>query len=358
MRFNISIFKGVSDYLKLLKQIEQQHFEPLYVLHGEEPYFIDALSNAIEAFGLSDEDRAFNAYILYGKDTDVNQVAGFARQFPMTGNRVLVIVREAQNLKGIAKGLSDNDDETSNSKNDLLDYIKHPSPHTILVLCYKYKTIDKRTALYKLAQKNGIVFESKKLYDNQIPDWINSYVKSLHMGIHPRAAFLLSESCGSDLSRLVLEIEKIKVNLQPGQAIDIEHVEQHVGISKDYNVFELQDAIAQRHIEKALKITFVFAANEKEHPLPLLLAMLYGFFTKVMRVHFINDKSNANLAKDLGINPYFAKTYVTACGYYNLTKLKDIFKALKDCDLKSKGILPSGASHAALLQDLMIAILY
>lgn len=345
-------------YLKLFKQIEQGHFAPVYVLHGEEPYFIDVLSTAIEKHSLSEEDRAFNAYIIYGKDTDVNQVAGYARQFPMTGSRVLVLVREAQNLKGLAKGASDDEDETAPSKNDLLDYIKHPSPHSILVICYKYKTIDKRTALYKLAQKHGIVFESKKLYDNQIPDWINAYVKNLGMGIHPRAAFLLSETCGTDLSRLVLEIEKIKVNLNPGQAIDIEHVEQHVGISKDYNVFEWQDAIAQRHIEKALKISFVFAANEKEHPLPLLLAMLYSFFTKVMRVHFINDKSNTSIAKDLGINPYFAKTYLTASGFYNVTKLKSIFKALKDCDLKSKGILPSGGTHAALLQDLMISILY
>lgn len=356
--YNISIFERVSDFNKIKNQILQNRLEPLYILHGEEPYFIDKLSQLIEEHALTEEEKAFNAYILYGKDSDVSQVLTYAKQFPMSGNRVLVIVREAQHLKGLVKSNSENESESDTSANPFIEYVKKPSPHTVLVICYKYKSLDKRTALYKQAQKQGTLFESKRLYENQLPDWITEHVRGLQIGIHPRAAFLLAETCGNDLSRIVLELEKIKVNLLPGQAIDIEHMEQHTGISREYNVFELQEAIAQHNITKALKISMVFSENEKEHPLPLLLAMLYGFFTKVMRVHYLTDKSNSSMAKELGVNPYFTKTYLNASQQYSVNKLKTIFKALKDCDLKSKGILPFGNAHAALLQDLMLAILY
>ena len=208
--YNITIFERVSDFNKIKNQILQNRLEPLYILHGEEPYFIDKLSQLIEEHALTEEEKAFNAYILYGKDSDVSQVLTYAKQFPMSGNRVLVIVREAQHLKGLVKSNSENESESDTSANPFIEYVKKPSPHTVLVICYKYKSLDKRTALYKQAQKQGTLFESKRLYENQIPDWITEHVRGLQMGIHPRAAFLLAETCGNDLSRIVLELEKIK----------------------------------------------------------------------------------------------------------------------------------------------------
>jgi DNA polymerase-3 subunit delta len=314
---------------------------------------------------LDEADREFNQTVVYGKDADLVSILGYARQFPMMSEYNVVIVKEAQNLRELNKSAASDDDDAGPSSSDansavaqFLNYVNNPQTSTILVFAYKYKTLDKRSALAKAIQKHAVFLESKKLYDNQLPEWINGYVKDKNHTIGPKASFLLSEFLGNDLSKISNEINKLLINLPTGQEITPELVQDNIGISKDYNVFELQDALAKKDILKANRIVQHFAANEKEHAAPMVLASLYGYFSKILKFQFLQDKSKFAAAQALGVNPFFVDGYANAARNYSTQKLKSVFSLLKEYDLKSKGVDNPSIAYGELMKEMVYRILH
>lgn len=351
------------EFNQVLLDINRRIYKPVYFLCGEEPYYIDCLSDKIEHSVLDESEREFNQTVVYGKDTDLSAIIAQAKQFPMMSEYQVVIVKEAQHIKELNKnaGEEEEDKQTAKSVNataQLLNYIQHPQPTTILVFCYKYKTLDKRSALAKAIQKNAVYIEFKPLYDNQLSDWINTHVKEKKYSISPKASFLLAESLGNDLSKIVNEINKLTIHLKEGGEITTELVHNHIGISKEYNIFEFQEALAKKDIVKANRIINFFAANEKEHHPVMILGSLYSYFSKVLRYHFLTDKSKFAAAQALGVNPYFVDGYAKAAVFYDTGKLKKIFSLLKESDLKTKGVNNQGISNGEILRELVYNILH
>ena len=343
--------------------IKRRLFKPVYFLCGEEPYYIDVVSDMLEKTVLDDSEKEFNQTVVYGKDTDLASILSLAKQFPMMSEFQVVIVKEAQNLKELNKSADDDEGESKSTKNSnataqFLAYVQSPQPTTILVFCYKYKTLDKRSSLTKAIQKNAVYAEFSKLYDNQVPDWINNYVKDKKYTISPKASFLMAEFLGSDLSKIANEIDKLIINLPAGSEITHEVVQDNIGISKEYNIFEFQDALAKKDILKANRIINYFAANEKEHHPVMITGSLYNYFSKILKYHFLQDKSKFTAASALGVNPFFVDGYARAAGHYSVPKLKHIFTCLKECDLKTKGVDNSGTANGELLKELVFKILH
>jgi len=349
---------------QILLDLKRRIFKPVYFLSGAEAHYIDVLSDFIEKNVLEEADREFNQTILYGKDTDLVSVLGLAKQFPMMSEHHVVIVKEAQNLKELNKSAASDESEPALAKGSnsagqqFLNYINSPQPTTILVFCFKYKTLDKRSAVAKALQKHAVYFESSKLYDNQVPEWINNYVKDKGYSIGPKASFLMSEFLGNDLGKISNEIDKVLINLPAASEISVEVVQENIGISKDYNVFELQDALAKKDILKANRIINHFAANDKEHPAVMVLSSLFGYFTKILKYQFLSDKSKFAAAGALGVSPFFIEGYAKAASNYNTLKLKHIFSYLKEYDLKSKGVDNSGINNGELMKELVFKILH
>ncbi len=351
---------------QILLDLKRKIYKPVYFLSGEEPHYIDQISDYIENNVLDDSEKEFNQSVVYGKEVDLVGILGLARQFPMMSEYNVVIVKEAQDLKELGKApaleSSKTKEKAAPSANSpqmqLQAYLASPLSSTILVFAYKYKTLDKRSALSKAIQKHSVYLETKRLYDNQIPDWISTYVKEKNQHINPKASFLLSEFLGNDLSKIANEINKLLINLPAGQEISPELVQNNIGISKDFNVFELQDAIGKRDVLRVNRITQYFAANEKENPAPLVLANLFGYFTKILRYQFLPDKSKSAAAQAMGVHPFFVEAYVTAARNYPTQKLKTIFSLLKEYDLKSKGVNNYGVTYGELMKELMYKILH
>lgn len=351
---------------QILLDLKRKIYKPVYFLSGEEPHYIDLISDYIENNVLDDSEKEFNQSVVYGKEVDLVGILGLARQFPMMSEYNVVIVKEAQDLKELGKApaleSSKTKEKAAPSANSpqmqLQAYLASPLSSTILVFAYKYKTLDKRSALSKAIQKHCVYLETKRLYDNQIPDWISTYVKEKNQHINPKASFLLSEFLGNDLSKIANEINKLLINLPLGQEISLEIVQNNIGISKDFNVFELQDALGKRDVLRVNRITQYFAANEKENPAPLVLANLFGYFTKILRYQFLPDKSKFAAAQAMGVNPFFVEGYATAARNYPTQKLKTIFSLLKEYDLKSKGVNNYGVTYGELMKELMYKILH
>lgn len=346
---------------QILTDLKRRIFKPVYFLSGEEPYYIDLVSDYIEKNVLDEADREFNQTVIYGKDVDMNTIISQAKQFPMMSEHQVVIVKEAQNLKELNKSAGGDEDDKPAAKaanNPLTAYLQNPQPSTILVFCYKYKTLDKRSAVYKVLQKAGAFLETKKLYDNQLPDWITSYIQDKGYKVSPKASFLLAEYLGNDLSKIVNEVEKLIINVQEGAEITAELVQDNIGMSKEFNVFELQDALAKKDILKANRIINYFSANEKEHPAVMTLSSLYNYFNKILLYHFAPDKSKFAVASSLGVNPFFVEGYAKASQHYGTAKLKSIFGYLKEYDLKTKGVENSGVEHGELMKELVFKILH
>lgn len=360
----------MKEVTQLLTDLKRKIFKPVYFLSGEEAYYIDLISDYIEKNVLDENEKDFNQTILYGKDVDLNTIVSTAKRFSMMSDYQVVIVKEAQNLKELGKSSDSEEDEneqndTNSSKKEspssiksLVSYLQNPLPSTILVFCYKYKKIDKRGLVYKSLQKNHIFLETKKIYDNQLPDWITTYVQELNYKIGPKASFLLAEFLGNDLSKVTNEIEKLIINLKVGEEITTDLVQDKIGISKEFNVFELQDALSKKDILKANRIINYFSANEKENPVIMTLSMLYSYFSKILIYHFAPDKSKFAIAQTLGVNPFFVDGFAKAAQNYSTGKLKDIFKYLKECDLKSKGVNNSGIEKGELMRELIFKILH
>jgi len=356
----------VKEVTQILTDLKRKIFKPVYFLSGEEAYYIDLISDYIEKNVLDESEQEFNQTILYGKDVDLNTIISAAKRFPMMSEYQVVIVKEAQNLKelGKASGGDDDDDDipakksSGSSSNALASYLQQPQSSTILVFCYKYKTLDKRSSVYKSLQKNHVFLETKKMYDNQIPEWITSFVQERKFKIGPKASFLLAEFLGNDLSKITNEVEKLLINLKEGDEITPDSVQDNIGISKEFNVFELQDALAKKDILKANRIINYFSSNEKEHPAVMTLSTLYGYFSKILLYHFCPDKSKFAVAQALGVNPFFVDGYAKAAQNYGTAKLKYIFACLKEYDLKTKGVDNSGVSNGELMKELIFKILH
>ncbi|TBV26030.1 DNA polymerase III subunit delta [Meridianimaribacter sp. CL38] len=328
---------------ELVSDIRKGHIKPVYFLMGEEPYYIDKLSEFIEDNILSEEEKGFNQMVLYGRDVSVEDIIGNAKRFPMMAEHQVVIVKEAQDL--------------SRTIDKLEAYVANPQPTTILVVNYKYKKIDKRKSLYKAIKKNGVVFESKKLYDNQVPDWIRRVLSGQSYSITPKAALMLTEFLGTDLSKINNELEKLKIVLPEGTEITPEHIEQNIGISKDYNNFELHKAIGDRDTKKAFKIIKYFGENPKDNPMVVTVSLLHSYFSKLLQLHGLNDKSSRNVASALKINPYFANEYIVAARNYPMKKVSAVIASLREFDVKSKGVGANAIPQSDLLKELMVRIM-
>lgn len=333
----------------ILKDLKNRKFKPVYLLHGDEPYFIDVVSNYIEHHVLPEHEKGFNQTVLYGKDTDIMTVLNAAKRYPMMADYQVVLVKEAQDLKW------GKEDDDKKSINPVLSYLESPLPSTILVFCYKYGKFDKRKKTYKAIEKNGLVFESAALYDNKIPGWIEGYVSEKKYKIGPQASAMLAEFLGNDLSKIANELDKLMLNIAGGQEITVKQIQDNIGISKEYNVFELQTALARRDVVKANQIINYFDANQKNNPIVVVLANLYSYFSKILQWHYLKDKSQA--ARELGVNPYFVKDYEAAARTYDYGKSMQIISLLREYDLKSKG-LDSSAPYGELMKELLFKIMH
>ena len=332
------------DYNQIITDLKNKKYLPVYFLEGEEPFFMDQISDFILENVLTEEEKGFNQTILYGKDLSLDSIMTAAKRFPMMAERQVVVIREAQNIKNIE---------------DLAAYVEKPMHSTILVFNYKYKTIDKRKKLYKALQKNGVYLESKPLYDNQIPAWISKYLKEKNLGIDPRAAQMIADFVGSDLQRIVNELNKVTISLLPGTSIMPEDVEKNIGISKDYNIFELQKALGNKDILKSNRIINYFVDNEKQNPLNLIIGNLVTFFRKLLMYHAIENKNDRTLiAQKLGVNPFFVGDYANAAGKYGLDKSVLIISMLREYDLRSKGARGGSTGNGELLRELVFKILH
>ncbi len=326
---------------QIINDIKKKNFKPVYLLTGEEPFFIDYVANYIEKNCLTDDEKAFNQVILYGKEIEVDTIINHAKRYPMMADRQVVIVKEAQELARTIENLS--------------GYVEFPQHTTLLVLCYKYKKLDGRKSLLKAIKKTGVVLETKPLYENQVGSWIQNILKERGFAILPKATYMLVEFLGNDLSKINNELEKLIQILKPDQQITPEIIEENIGFSKDFNHFELQNALCNREIKKVFQIANYFANNSKENPLQMTNALLYSYFSKVMKYHALADSSKA--ASVLGINPYFIKEYQLAARNYPLKKVSAILAKLRETDMKSKGVGAAGVSESDLLKELLLEII-
>ena len=353
-------------YDQIITELKNKIYRPLYFLMGEEPYFIDVISDYIIENALTADEKEFNQAVLYGKDVDAATIVDYAKRFPMMSDYQVVVIKEAQEIRNLVPGGADKDDDddapklknTDTKKTPLENYIENPVPSTILVICYKYKKLDKRRAFYKALDKKGVVFESAKLYDNQVPAWINQYLRKKGYTLTPIAAQLLNDYLGADLSRIVNELSKLVINIPAGTQITEEHIEQNIGISKDYNTFELQNAIGRRDILKANQIAIHFASNPKEYPILKTIPVLFGYFSKLILVHCLKDKSKEGVARSLGVSPYFAGDYLDAARNFSIEKLYNIVGFMREYDGKSKGIDNDSTNQGELLRELIFKILH
>jgi DNA polymerase III subunit delta len=332
------------DFDQILTDLKNKKYRPIYFLMGEETYFIDEITEYIAANVMSESERIFNQLILYGKDIDAVAIIEASRRFPMMANYQVVIVKEAQNIRNI---------------DELIHYTEKPLNSTILVINYKYKTLDKRKKLYTSIGKNGIVFSSDKLYEDKIPKWISEHLSKQGFSIAPEAAALITEFLGNDLSKIANELSKLMISLPSGtKRITSYMIEKNIGISKDYNNFELQKALVSRNVLKANRIVDYFDKNPKDNPVILTISSLFSFFNKIFMYHFLKDKSKSSVASALKINPYFVNEYELAAKRYNPSKLAEIFSILREYDLKSKGVGNSSASSGELLKEMIFKIIH
>lgn len=338
----------------LIKDIKNRKFKPVYLLHGEEAYYIDKISGYIENSVLTDAEKGFNQTVMYGKDTDVMTILNAAKRFPMMSEYQVVLVKEAQDLKWAKDG-----DDDKKAFDPLLSYLENPLQSTILVFCYKYGKFDKRKKTYKAIDKKGLIFESPEIYENKVSAWIEDFVRDKNYRIHAKASLLLAEYLGNDLSKVANELEKLMLNVPVGQEITAEDIQNNIGISKDYNVFELQTAIARRDVFKVNQIINYFAANPKANPMPLVLGALNTYFTKILKYHYAKDRSQQNLAKELGVHPFFVKDYELAGKNYDKWKTFNVISYLRDCDLKTKGVDATGnTDDGGLMKELLFKIIH
>ncbi|TAF67287.1 MAG: DNA polymerase III subunit delta [Cytophagales bacterium] len=333
----------------VLKELKQKKYKTCYLLHGEESYYIDVIAEEIEKNAISDAEKGFNQTILYGKDINVGVLMQQARRFPMMAEKQVVIVREFQQMPDLNK---------QEAKELLEKYAQNPLPTTILVLCHKHKTLNKNTTLYKNFEKYATVVETKKLKEDKVFDWIQEYLKSEGFSIVPKAANMLIESIGADMSRLRTEIDKLMISFGNTKTIDEKAVEENVGISREYNVFEFQGALAKKETEKVMRILQHWKSNPKSQPAIPTIAMLFQFFCKLLAGNQSVDKSDKGLSEAMGVPIFFVKDYKTALQKYSLNSIILAISAIRTADLKTKGIDSASIEDTEILRELTAKILY
>tara|TARA_R110001632_G_scaffold152588_2_gene270275 strand:+ start:9831 stop:10832 length:1002 start_codon:yes stop_codon:yes gene_type:complete len=328
---------------QIVSDIKSGTIKPIYFLMGEEPYYIDKISDLIEETILDEAEKGFNQTVLYGRDVTIEDIVGSAKRFPMMAERQVLIVKEAQDL--------------SRTIEKLTSYAENPQPSTVLVINYKYKKLDKRKKLYKAVDKIGLIYESKRLYENQVADWIRRVLSGKKYQVEPKAAQMLVEFLGTDLSKINNELEKLITILPKETIITPEHIEDNIGISKDFNNFELRKAVGEKDVVKANQIINYFTQNPKNNPLVMTISLLNSFFTQVLIYHGLQNKSRDHVAKALGIRPFFVVDYITAAKNYPMRKVAQIIALLRDADVKSKGV-GANQSNGDILKELLFKILH
>ena len=308
----------------ILNEIKSGKIHPIYFLMGEESFFIDQISTFIETSVLDESQRGFDQMVLYGKETSVDEIVSSAKRYPMIAPRQVIIVKEAQNL--------------SRTIEQLLPYANNPQQTTTLVFCYKYKSIDKRKSLYKALSKSHVVFESNKIYDSKIPSFISGELQKQNLKITPKASYLLADFLGNDLAKISNELKKLQLVMGDHDTITPELIQKNIGISKDFNNFELQKAIAQLNRKKAYQIVQYFSENTKQHPMVVTVATLYSFFTKLMTLHTVTDRNPKTLSRAIGVSPYFLDDYMAAAKNFTMRRISGVFQTLRIIDTKSKGV--------------------
>lgn len=326
---------------QILSEVKQGTTKPVYFLMGEEAYFIDKLADAFANLVVEESARDFDQTVVFGNDTNVANITAMAKEFPLMGGKKLVLVKEAQNIRNIEH---------------LEGYAKQPQPSTVLVICYKFKKLDKRKAAYKTINKTGVIFSSDKVKDYKLQEWISAEVSKRGFRISPKTSAVMSEYIGNDLPLIMSALEKLEIHVPKGNEITAADIEKYVGISKTYNIFELQKAIGKRDLQQTFKIVQHFANNEKDHPFVLTISGLYNYFSKIMALHYLPNKSESSVASALKINPYFAKEYIQTAKIYNARKTIQVINLLREYDLKSKGFNNTSTSQGELLKELIFQI--
>lgn len=326
----------------VLADLRAGRFSPVYFLMGEEPYYIDLISDYIQNNVLDETQREFDQLVLYGKDTDIRTVIDAARGFPMMGGRQVVIVKEAQHIK---------------AWDDLVYYLQRPQPSTVLVFCYKYGTSDGRKKWFAELKRTGVVFESPRVRDYEVGAWIKRYAQGKGLAVDEKGVAMLAEYLGTDLGKIANELDKLAIT-SAGARITPEVIEKNIGISKDYNVFELQAALVNRDVLKANRIVRYFGDNKKANPLVVVLAQLFNFFANLMLYHYLPDKSQMAVASELKVNPYFVRDYERAARVFNAWKTMYIISYIRDTDARAKGIDNASADDGELLKELVYKILH
>ncbi|WP_072530829.1 DNA polymerase III subunit delta [Bacteroides ilei] len=332
-------------YEEIVRNLKNRVYAPVYFLMGEEDYYIDRISEYIMDTVLSDTEKEFNQTVVYGADTDIASVINTARRYPMMAEYQVVVVKEAQNLKNL---------------DGLVYYLQKPLKSTILVFCYKHGTLDRRKKVTAEIEKAGVLFESKRIKDAQLPGFISAYLKRKQVEIEPKASEMMAEFVGADLNRMVGELEKLIITLPKGvRRITPEQIERNIGISKDFNNFELRNALIAKDVFKANQIVKYFEENPKSNPLQLTLSVLFNFFANLMLAYYAPEKSDQGIAAQLGFrSPWQAKDYVIAMHRYSGVKVMQIIGAIRTCDVKSKGMGNASATDGDLLRELVYMILH
>lgn len=332
-------------YEEIVRNLKNRVYAPVYFLMGEEDYYIDRISDYILDTVLTETEKEFNQTVLFGTDTDMAAIINAARRYPMMSEHQVVVVKEAQGLRNL---------------DDLTYYLQKPLLSTILVFCYKHGSLDRRKKIVAEIEKHGVLFESKKLKDSQLPGFISSYLKRKKIEIEPKASEMMAEFIGADLNRMAGELEKLVITLPSGQRrITPEQIERNIGISKDYNNFELRSALIAKDVLKANQITKYFGENPRNNPLQMTLAVLFNFFSNLMLAYYAPQRNEQGIAAFLGLrSPWQAKDYMAAMQKFSGNKVLQIISAIRNCDAKSKGVGNPSISDEDLLRDLVFFILH
>lgn len=330
-------------YANLKKAIKAKQFAPVYFFHGDEAYFIDELTDLISQYSLNQSEKDFNFTLVYGKDISIDDIKSLANKYPMMAERQVVIVREAQDLKKM---------------DQLVTYIRNPVSSTVLVLCYKHKKVDKRTKFYKVLKDYAQVYHASKISEQKVPQWIEAYLHEQGHGIQPKASYLLTEYLGSDLKKITNELEKLLLDDKVGKEVTIDDIEKNVGISKDYNIFELQNALGRKDVVTTTKIANYYRANPKSNPLPMLTASLFNYYSKLFSlVNKPSETSNDEVAKTVGIPNFVLNDHVKAANRYK-NQFDEVFEILHEYDLRSRGIDDAGTPEPELMREMLYRLIY
>lgn len=329
---------------KIMTELKARKYAPVYFLQGEETFYIDLIADYIEANVLNDAEKGFNQVVVYGKDVTMATILTHARRFPMMAERQVVIVKEAQDIQDLGKDIGGK---------LLLDYLGKQVPSTVLVFCHKHKSLDKRKEVGKKIDQLAVTINSKKLYDNQLPEFVSEYVKDKKIPIEDRAIQAICEFVGNDLHRLANEIDKLVISLPQGESITADRVMNQVGVSKEYNIFELQRAIVSRDTLLATKIVNYFESNTKKNPSIPIVAYLFSFFSKLLMASSATDKSEKGLVSELKVSPYAVRDYTSALRIYPMPKIMDNISSLREADLKLKGVNTGSTGEGQILRELV-----